>query len=102
MKAKKNSYQPTAKTRYEMALRNEKRKVNLPIAVGRWFKERRKKIGSSQEVMATCSGLSRTYIQAIEREDYNVTILTFTNLVDSMGLKQELEYKRLMKILEGI
>ncbi len=47
----------------------------------------RKKLGISQEELATRSGLHRTYIGAIERGERNVSLATLELIAEGLGVK---------------
>jgi len=45
----------------------------------------RKSKGISQEELASCCGLHRTYIGSVERQERNVTLGTLEVLADALG-----------------
>jgi len=54
--------------------------------LGRRLREARLERGWSQEDFGYESGLHRTYIGAIERGEYNVTLLTLRRLTRTLGI----------------
>ncbi|MBI4579722.1 MAG: helix-turn-helix transcriptional regulator, partial [Planctomycetes bacterium] len=54
--------------------------------LGGYLRTVREKKGWSQEALAFQCGLHRTYIGAVERGEYNVTILTLRTITDALGI----------------
>jgi transcriptional regulator with XRE-family HTH domain len=54
--------------------------------VGDYLRAVREKKGWSQEELAFECGLHRTYIGAVERGEYNVTILTLRTITNTLGI----------------
>ena len=54
--------------------------------LGQYLRGVREKRGWSQEELAFECGLHRTYIGAVERGEYNVTILTLRRITDTLGI----------------
>ncbi len=54
--------------------------------LGQFLRHIRKQRGWSQEELAHGCGLHRTYIGAVERGEYNVTILTLRRITDTLGI----------------
>lgn len=54
--------------------------------LGRYLRSMREKHGWSQEELAFRCGLHRTYIGAVERGEYNVTLLTLRRITDTLGI----------------
>ncbi len=54
--------------------------------LGEYLRERRTERGWSQEDLAYECGLHRTYIGAVERGEYNVTLLTLRRITDALGI----------------
>ncbi len=54
--------------------------------LGEYLRKVRQKCGWSQEELAYECGLHRTYIGAVERGEYNVTILTLRRLTKTLGI----------------
>ena len=55
-------------------------------ALGHYLRSVREKHRWSQEDLAFESGLHRTYIGAVERGEYNVTLLTLRQITDALGI----------------
>lgn len=62
------------------------RKDALLVALGQYLRSVREGNGWSQEKLALRCGLHRTYIGAVERGEYNVTILTLRRITDKLGI----------------
>lgn len=62
------------------------RKDPLLVDLGRYLRSLREKKGWSQEDLAFECGLHRTYIGAVERGEYNVTLLTLRRITDKLGI----------------
>ena len=56
------------------------------LQLGRYLRKVREKKGWSQEDLAFECGLHRTYIGAVERGEYNVTLLTLRTITDTLGI----------------
>ena len=54
--------------------------------LGRYLRQIREQRGWSQEELAFECGLHRTYIGAVERGEYNVTLLTLRRITDTLGI----------------
>ncbi len=54
--------------------------------LGQYLRRIREQRGRSQEELAHECGLHRTYIGAVERGEYNVTILTLRRITDTLGI----------------
>ena len=55
------------------------------LQLGRYLRKVREKKGWSQEDLAFECGLHRTYVGAVERGEYNVTLLTLRTITDTLG-----------------
>ena len=56
------------------------------IRLGANLRQAREAKGWSQEEMAFRCGVHRTYVGAVERGEYNVTILTLRRLTKALGI----------------
>jgi len=56
------------------------------LRLGEHLRSVREKRGWSQEELAFECGLHRTYIGAVERGEYNVTLLTLRTITDTLGI----------------
>ena len=56
------------------------------LRLGRFLRGRREECGWSQEDLAYECGLHRTYIGAVERGEYNVTLLTLRTITETLGV----------------
>ena len=56
------------------------------LRLGRYLRSVREKRGWSQEDLASEAGLHRTYVGAVERGEYNVTLLTLRTITDALGI----------------
>lgn len=56
------------------------------LQLGRYLRKAREKRGWSQEELAYECGLHRTYIGAIERGEYNVTLLSLRKITDTLRI----------------
>jgi transcriptional regulator with XRE-family HTH domain len=56
------------------------------LDLGQYLRQAREKRGWSQEELAFECGLHRTYIGAVERGEYNVTLLSLRRISDSLGI----------------
>jgi transcriptional regulator with XRE-family HTH domain len=54
--------------------------------LGVYLRSVRKKHGWSQEDLAYECGLHRTYIGAVERGEYNITLLTLRRITDTLEI----------------
>jgi transcriptional regulator with XRE-family HTH domain len=54
--------------------------------LGGYLRSVREKRGWSQEEMAFECGLHRTYIGAVERGEYNITLLTLRRITQTLGV----------------
>ena len=54
--------------------------------LGKYLRSVREKKGWSQEELAFRCGLHRTYIGAVERGEYNLTLFTLRRITDQLGL----------------
>jgi transcriptional regulator with XRE-family HTH domain len=54
--------------------------------LGRYLRAVREKKGWSQERLAFECGLHRTYIGAVERGEYNITLLSLRKITDTLGI----------------
>jgi transcriptional regulator with XRE-family HTH domain len=55
-------------------------------ALGVYLRSVREKRGLSQEGLAFECGLHRTYIGAVERGEYNLTLLTLRRITQTLGI----------------
>ncbi|MBN2445580.1 MAG: helix-turn-helix transcriptional regulator [Phycisphaerae bacterium] len=55
--------------------------------LGQNLRRAREKRGWSQEELAFHCKLHRTYIGAVERGEYNVTVLTLRKITDTLGMR---------------
>ena len=56
------------------------------LHLGRYLRSVREERGWSQEELAFECGLHRTYIGAVERGEYNVTLLTLRRITETLGI----------------
>lgn len=56
------------------------------LELGRYLRKTREKRGWSQEDLAFECGLHRTYVGAVERGEYNVTLLTLRTITEALGI----------------
>lgn len=56
------------------------------LQLGEYLRSVRRRRGWSQEELAFECGLHRTYIGAVERGEYNVTLLTLRRITDTLGI----------------
>jgi len=56
------------------------------LALGEYLRSVRKKRGWSQEDLAFECDVHRTYIGAVERGEYNVTLLTLRRITKTLGI----------------
>ena len=57
------------------------------LQLGRYLRSVREEHGWSQEDLAYECGVHRTYVGAVERGEYNVTLLTLRRITDTLGIK---------------
>ena len=62
------------------------RKNRALVLLGKNLRKAREACGWSQEELAARCGVHRTYVGAVERGEYNVTILTLRKLTKSVGI----------------
>ena len=58
----------------------------LLAQLGHYLRSEREKRGWSQEQFAFQAGLHRTYVGAVERGEYNVTLLTLRRITHALGI----------------
>ncbi len=56
------------------------------LDLGNYLRSARERRGWSQEELAFNCGLHRTYVGAVERGEYNVTILSLRTITDALGI----------------
>lgn len=56
------------------------------VAFGRQVAAERRKIGLSQEALASKAGIHRTYVGAVERGERNISLLNIHKLADALGV----------------
>lgn len=56
------------------------------LQLGQALRTVREKRGWSQEECAFHSGVHRTYIGAVERGEYNLTLMTLRKITDALGI----------------
>ena len=61
-------------------------KDSMLLRLGEYLRSVRERRGWSQEDLASECGLHRTYIGAVERGEYNVTLLTLRRITDALGI----------------
>jgi len=54
--------------------------------LGDYLRKVRERRGLSQEALAFECGLHRTYIGAVERGEYNLTLLSLRRITDTLGV----------------
>ena len=54
--------------------------------LGEYLRSIREEKGWSQEDLAFECGLHRTYVGAVERGEYNLTLLTLRRITDALGI----------------
>ncbi|MGD1713081.1 helix-turn-helix domain-containing protein [Hydrocoleum sp. CS-953] len=64
----------------------DKSKSNILIALGRLIKQRRMKLGISQEELGFRANLDRTYISGLERGVRNPSLTALVSLAAGMGI----------------
>ncbi len=62
------------------------KKDQVLVRLGRNLRKVREARGWSQEELAFRCGVHRTYVGAVERGEYNVTILTLRKLTRTLGI----------------
>ncbi len=62
------------------------RKDRALVRLGKNLRKAREARGWSQEQLAFRCGVHRTYVGAVERGEYNVTILTLRKLAKALGI----------------
>lgn len=65
--------------------------------VARAIRERRKKIGLSQEVLAEKADIDRTYVSLIERSKVNITLVVASKIARALNLS----LSKLIKAIES-
>jgi transcriptional regulator with XRE-family HTH domain len=56
------------------------------VKIGRNLRKVREQQGLSQEELAFKAGVHRTYVGAVERGEYNVTVLTLRRFTQALGI----------------
>lgn len=59
----------------------------MQVCLGRVIRERRSRLGYSQESFADVVDLHRTYIGSIERGERNVSLQNLTRIADALGIR---------------
>lgn len=54
--------------------------------LGEYLRSVRENLGWSQEDLAYECGLHRTYVGAVERGEYNLTLLSLRKITDALGI----------------
>jgi len=62
------------------------RKTATNEAIGRAIRDARKAQGYTQEAFALAAGLDRSYMGAIERGEFNLTVDTLLKVVAELGI----------------
>ena len=62
------------------------RETSISKAVGQTIRDARKAQGYSQEAFALAAGLDRSYLGAIERGEFNLTIETLLKITGELGV----------------
>ena len=57
------------------------------VSFGRQVAAERRKLGLSQEALATKAGIHRTYVGAVERGERNISLLNIHKLADALGVE---------------
>jgi transcriptional regulator with XRE-family HTH domain len=60
--------------------------IEKPIEIGNRIKELRSLNGLSQEELANNCGLDRTYINAVEKEKRNITLVSLKRITESLNI----------------
>ena len=63
--------------------------------IGNSVKERRKKLGVTQQTLADLAGTAVNTVVAIERGEGNPQLTTLTTILDALGLQVDINIKRL-------
>lgn len=58
----------------------------MSVALGDVLRAAREKLGLSQEELAHNCGLHRTYVGAVERGEYNLTLISLRRITDALGI----------------
>ncbi|NEP77623.1 MAG: helix-turn-helix transcriptional regulator [Okeania sp. SIO3C4] len=85
----------------------DKSKSQILTTLGRLIKQRRMKLGISQEELGFRSNLDRTYISGLERGVRNSSLTVLVSLADGMGISvsellDNLEYVGVNSILSHL
>ncbi len=62
------------------------KKTALNEAVGRAIRQARKEQGYTQEAFALTAGLDRSYMGAVERGEFNLTLETLLKVAGALGV----------------
>lgn len=60
---------------------------DILLIVGKNIRDRRNKLGLSQEALAELCGLHRTYIGSVERGERNISIVNLSRIASSLRCK---------------
>jgi transcriptional regulator with XRE-family HTH domain len=63
-----------------------KQKTAVNEAVGRAIRDSRKEHGYTQEAFALAAGLDRSYMGAVERGEFNLTLETLLKIAGALGI----------------
>jgi transcriptional regulator with XRE-family HTH domain len=63
-----------------------KQKTAVNEAVGRAIRDARKEHGYTQEAFALAAGLDRSYMGAVERGEFNLTLETLLKIAGALGI----------------
>jgi len=63
-----------------------KRKTAVNEAVGRAIRDARKERGYTQEAFALAAGLDRSYMGAVERGEFNLTLEALLKIAGALGV----------------
>ncbi len=69
--------------------------MSILIEVGSRIRELRAERGFSQEKLAECSGLHRTYVGAVERGERNISLRNLQKIAVALGINLETLFKGL-------
>ena len=61
--------------------------------IGKTIRERRKKLGVSQQTLSELSGVGINTLLAIERGEGNPQLSTLTSILDTLGLQLDIHLK---------
>ena len=61
--------------------------------IGKWIRERRKKLAVTQQTLADLAGVGINTLLAIERGEGNPRLLTLTTILDALGLQLDVRPK---------